>query len=69
MDKLRFSSDLTGILEHKFENVSADALVGEIEASQRQESALMAHRCGAIAELLAVRTAEAEGPTRIPGIR
>jgi hypothetical protein len=57
------------MLEHMFGVFSADALVGEIEASQRQESALMAHRCGAIAELLAVRTAEAEGPTRIPGIR
>jgi Domain of unknown function (DUF222) len=50
-----------------FENFSADALVGEIEASQRQESALMAHRCGAIAELLAVRTAEAEEADPDPG--
>ena len=57
------------MLEHMFGVFSADALVGEIEASQRHESALMAHRCGAVAELLAVRTAEAEGPTRIPGIR
>ena len=50
-----------------FENFSGDALVGEIEASQRQESALMAHRCGAIAELLAVRTAEAEEADPDPG--
>jgi hypothetical protein len=35
-------------------------LVGEVEASQRQESALMAQRCAAIAALLRLRTAEAE---------
>jgi hypothetical protein len=43
-----------------FEDSSAGVLVAEIEASQRDESALMAHRCGAIAALLALRTAEAE---------
>jgi hypothetical protein len=35
-----------------FEDASPDALVGEIEASQRLESALMARRCAAIAALL-----------------
>jgi hypothetical protein len=50
-----------------FEGSSPDVLVGEIEASQRQESALMAHRCAAIAELLAVRTAEAEDVDPDPG--
>jgi hypothetical protein len=44
-----------------FEVVTADALVGQIEASHRQESVMMAHRCAVIAALLAVRTAEAEG--------
>ncbi len=35
-----------------FEDASPDVLIGEIEASQRQESALMARRCAAIASLL-----------------
>jgi hypothetical protein len=43
-----------------FEDSSADVLVGQIEASQRDESVLMAHRCAAIAALLVLRTAEAE---------
>ncbi len=43
-----------------FDTATPDTLIGEIEASQRQESAVMAHRCAAIAALLAVRTAEAE---------
>jgi hypothetical protein len=43
-----------------FGGAGADALVGEIEASQRQESVLMAHRCAAIAALLVLRTGEAE---------
>ena len=60
-------SDLTGILEHMFEDFSADALVGEIEASLRQESALMARRCAVIAALLALRTGEAEDADPDPG--
>jgi hypothetical protein len=43
-----------------FEDVGADVLVGEIEASHRLESVVMARRCAAIARLLAVRTGEAE---------
>lgn len=35
-----------------FEDATPDALIGEIEASQRQESVLMARRCAAIASLL-----------------
>ncbi|MBE1548767.1 hypothetical protein GGC64_002791 [Mycobacterium sp. OAS707] len=50
-----------------FEDAGADALVGEIEASQREESALMARRCAAIAALLALRTAEAEDTDPDPG--
>jgi uncharacterized protein DUF222 len=42
-------------------------LVGEIEASQAGESALMAHRCAVIAALLALRTAEAEEADPDPG--
>ena len=43
-----------------FERFGADALVGEIEASVVQESALMARRCAVIAALLVLRTGEAE---------
>jgi hypothetical protein len=46
-----------------FETATPDALIGEIEASQPQESALMARRCAAIAALLWCRieeTAEAD---------
>jgi hypothetical protein len=43
-----------------FEGFGADALVGEIEASLRLESALWARRCAVIAALLAQRTGEAE---------
>jgi len=50
-----------------FEDATPDVLVGEIEVSQQQESALMAHRCAAIAALLAVRTAEAEEADPDPG--
>jgi Domain of unknown function (DUF222) len=50
-----------------FGTATPDALVGEIEASHRQESVMMAHRCAAIAALLAVRTAEAEGVDPDPG--
>jgi Domain of unknown function (DUF222) len=50
-----------------FEVASPDALIGEIEASQQQESALMAHRCAAIAALLSRRIAEAEEADPDPG--
>jgi hypothetical protein len=43
-----------------FEASSPDVLIGEIEASQQQESALMAHRLATIAALLSLRTGEAE---------
>jgi hypothetical protein len=54
-------SVIGGRIERMFGTATPDALVGEIEASHRQESVMMAHRCAAIAALLAVRTAEAEG--------
>src|SRR5262245_26618590 len=60
-------SDPGGILEHMFESATPDVLVGEIEASQAGESALMAHRCAVIAALLALRTAEAEEADPDPG--
>jgi hypothetical protein len=50
-----------------FEAVSPDALVAEIEASQRQESVLMARRCAVIAALLGLRTAQAEQADPDPG--
>lgn len=53
-------SVIRGIVECMFEDATPDALVGEIEASQQQESMLMARRCAAIAALLVLRTAEAE---------
>ncbi len=40
------------MIEHVFEDATPDTLIGEIEAVQRQESALMARRCAAIASLL-----------------
>jgi hypothetical protein len=46
---------------------SAAFLVAEIEASVEQESVLMAHRCAAIAALLALSTAEAEEQDPDPG--
>src|SRR5690242_4591315 len=46
---------------------SAEVLVGEIEDSVGRESALMAHRCAAIAALLMLRTAEAEAADPDPG--
>ena len=55
------------MLEHMFEVASPDALIGEIEASQQQESALMAHRCAAIAALLCQRIAETEEADPDPG--
>jgi hypothetical protein len=49
-----------------FEDSGPDALIGEIEASQQQESALMARRCAA---LLWQRIAEPRTLIRIRGIR
>jgi hypothetical protein len=50
-----------------FEDSTPDALITEIEASQQQESALMAHRLAAIAALLAQRILEAEEADPDPG--
>jgi hypothetical protein len=50
-----------------FEAATPDALIGEIEASQQQESALMARRCAAIAALLWCRMEEAEEADPDPG--
>ncbi len=50
-----------------FEAFTTDALITEIEASQRQESALMARRLAAIAALLGRRIAEAEEADPDPG--
>jgi hypothetical protein len=50
-----------------FENEAPGVLVGEIEASQRAESAVMARRCAAIAALLVQRTFEAEQVDPDPG--
>jgi regulator of RNase E activity RraB len=47
-------------IEFLFESTGPDVLIGEIEASQQQESALMAQRCAVIAALLGVRIGEAE---------
>jgi hypothetical protein len=50
-----------------FEVATPDVLVGEIEASQRAESAVMARRCAAIAALLVLRTGQAEETDPDPG--
>jgi hypothetical protein len=50
-----------------FEDSTPDALITEIEASQQQESALMAHRLATIAALLSQRIAEAEEADPDPG--
>jgi hypothetical protein len=50
-----------------FEDSTPDALITEIEASQQQESALMAHRLAAIAALLSQRILEAEEADPDPG--
>ena len=50
-----------------FESFAPDALITEIEATQRQESTLMARRLAAIAELLGHRIAEAEDADPDPG--
>ena len=55
------------MLEQTFEVERPDALLTAIEATHREESALMARRMAAIAGLLAHRTAEAEGVDPDPG--
>jgi hypothetical protein len=50
-----------------FEDSTPDALITEIEASQQQESALMAHRLAAIAALLSQRIFDAEKADPDPG--
>ncbi len=50
-----------------FEDATPGALITEIEASQQQESALMAHRLAAISALLSQRSAEAEEADPDPG--
>jgi hypothetical protein len=54
-------------IEHLFEYPSADVLLGEIESTHREESMLMARRMGSIADLLALRTDEAEATDPDPG--
>lgn len=48
------------IIEHVFEEAAPGFLIGEIEASQRQQSVLMAHRLGVVAALLWLRISEAD---------
>src|SRR5215213_403818 len=55
------------MIECMFDEATPDALITEIEASQQQESALMAHRLAAIAALLSQRIAEAEDADPDPG--
>jgi len=50
-----------------FEDATPGALITEIEASQQQESALMAHRLAVVAALLWQRSAEAEEADPDPG--
>src|SRR4029077_4810206 len=50
-----------------FDDATPDALITEIEASQQQESALMAHRLAAIAARLSQRIGEAEEADPDPG--
>jgi hypothetical protein len=52
-----------------FEVATPDALIGEIEASHQQESALMARRCAAIAALLCSASPKPRTLIRIRGIR
>jgi hypothetical protein len=48
------------LIEQLFGHPSADVLLGEIESTSREESALMAGRKRFIADLLSLRTAQAE---------
>jgi hypothetical protein len=54
-------------IEHLFEHPDAGVLIGEIESTLREESTLMARRMGSIADLLALRTDEAEAADPDPG--
>ena len=54
-------------IEHLFEHPDAGVLIGEIESTLREESMLMARRMGSIADLLALRTDEAEAADPDPG--
>jgi hypothetical protein len=55
------------MIECMFEDSTPDVLISEIEASQQQESALMAHRLAVVAALLSQRIAEAEEADPDPG--
>jgi Domain of unknown function (DUF222) len=55
------------MIEQLFEHASPDVLLGEIESTHREESMLMARRMGSIADLLALRTDEAEAADPDPG--
>jgi Domain of unknown function (DUF222) len=55
------------MIEQSFDSCSPGVLLTAIEASQREESRLMARRMAAVADLLALRTAEAEHADPDPG--
>jgi hypothetical protein len=55
------------MIEQLFEHAGPDVLIGEIESTHREESMLMARRMGSIADLLALRTDEAEAADPDPG--
>jgi hypothetical protein len=55
------------IVEHVFEEGTPDFLIGAIEASQRQESVLIAHRLAAIAALWWLRISQAGEADPDPG--
>jgi hypothetical protein len=55
------------VIEQVFEQTNPDVLLGEIEATHREESMLMARRMASIADLLALRTDEAEAANPDPG--
>ena len=52
-----------------FEDFGPDALLAEIEVTQRQESTLMAHKLAAIAALLGIASARPKTPIPILGTR
>jgi hypothetical protein len=54
-------------IEQLFEHPGAEVLIGEIESTYRQESVVMARRMGSIADLLALRTDEAQAADPDPG--
>lgn len=55
------------LIEQLFEYPSPDVLLEEIVSAHKEESMLMARRMGAIADLLSVRTDEAENADPDPG--